>query len=142
MIDSMTQMAPMLAADSPTAGLKSDSDPGKQAEILFSRMMIKEMRKAIPSDGPFGGKEMSMYMDLLDDALAERIAESGNMGIAKQMNRAINPTDGSHLRSGLGTSHLYPRTMKPICCITTMTTITMIMPPIYPNRTPSPCQVE
>jgi murein DD-endopeptidase MepM/ murein hydrolase activator NlpD len=84
----------------PTSGPSdAKSDPGKQVEALFTRMMIKEMRKAMPQDGPFSGKEMSMYMDLLDDSLAERIAESGSMGIAKQMNRHLQATDGHHLRS-------------------------------------------
>ena len=62
-------------------------------------MMVKEMRKAMPQDGPFAGKEMSMFMDMLDETLAERMAESGNMGIAEQMNRILGATDGQHLRS-------------------------------------------
>ena len=84
----------------------ANNDPGKQIEALFARMMVKEMRKAMPQDGPFAGKEMSMFMDMLDETLAERMAESGNMGIAEQMNRILGATDGQHLRSD--TSRISP----------------------------------
>jgi len=108
MIDTMTTVASMVSPnDGPERTTKS-SDPGKQVEKLFARMMIKEMRKAMPKEGPFGGKEMSMFMDLLDDVLAERMADSGNMGLAEQMNQAINPSDGSHLRSSSERMSLRP----------------------------------
>jgi len=84
----------------------SKKDAGKQIEALFARMMVKEMRKAMPQDGPFAGKEMSMFMDMLDETLAERMAESGNMGIAEHMNRILGATDGQHLRSD--TSRISP----------------------------------
>lgn len=98
-----------LSADATALDAKpSDSkkDAGKQIEALFARMMVKEMRKAMPQDGPFAGKEMSMFMDMLDETLAERMADSGNMGIAEQMNRILGATDGQHLRSD--TSRISP----------------------------------
>ena len=99
MIDTSTNLAPSTAFEAPQGPKDAKPDAGKQIELLFTRMMIKEMRKAMPEDGPFGGREMSMYMDLLDDSLAERIAESGSMGIAEKMNQTLNAQDGNHLRS-------------------------------------------
>jgi Rod binding domain-containing protein len=108
MMDPLTTMAPLMAPDTPKPKGDEKPDAGKQIEVLFARMMIKEMRKAMPSEGPFGGKEMSMFMDLLDDELAARMAESGNMGIADQMNRTLNAKDGSHLRSDNSPISLLP----------------------------------
>lgn len=62
---------------------------GKQVEAMFARMLLKEVRKAMPKDGLMGGREVEMFTDMLDEQLAERIAEGGSLGLADQISQML-----------------------------------------------------
>ena len=58
---------------------------GRQLEGMFVEMMLKEMRKAMPEGGLFGGSEMGMFTELLDRELAQRLSDGPGLGIARQL---------------------------------------------------------
>ncbi len=63
-------------------------EAAKKFEGLMIQMMVKEMRKTLPDNGLFGSDDVSMYEDLFDQVLADRIAEGRGLGLAEQMLRA------------------------------------------------------
>lgn len=76
-IDAITPGA--LTGQDLTASPKQDV--GEQAEKLFAKMLVTEVRKTMPEsflgDGP-----AEMFADLFDQALADSLAEGGSLGIA------------------------------------------------------------
>jgi murein DD-endopeptidase MepM/ murein hydrolase activator NlpD len=70
----------------------SPEEVGRQAEAMFARMLLKEVRKAMPEEGLLGGRESAMWQDLMDETLAERIAEGGHLGLADQLARELGGT--------------------------------------------------
>jgi murein DD-endopeptidase MepM/ murein hydrolase activator NlpD len=82
MIDSLTMLAPPRL---PSKNPKSKEEAAIQLEAMFTRMLLKEMRKSMPEDGMFSSKEITMFMGMLDEQLAEEIARQGGLGLAKSM---------------------------------------------------------
>ena len=82
MIDSLTMLDPQ----TPTSeNPKSAKEASVQFEAMFTRMLLKEMREAMPDDGMFSSKEMSMFMGMLDEQLADEIARRGGLGLSKSI---------------------------------------------------------
>jgi murein DD-endopeptidase MepM/ murein hydrolase activator NlpD len=87
----------------PTADLarlerQQATDPveaAKKFEGLMIQMMVKEMRKTLPENGLFGSDDISMYEDLFDQVIADRIAEGRGLGLAEQMIKAADGKLGS-----------------------------------------------
>jgi len=58
----------------------------KDFEAMFVQMLLKEMRKTIPDNGFFPkSPAMENYEEMLDGSIAQAMAESGQLGIAKQL---------------------------------------------------------
>ena len=72
-----------------------------QFESYFIQMMVREMRKTVPK-GIFDSPSMSMFVELLDQSLAEQISESGGMGFADALERSLGMRgmESSDLLSG------------------------------------------
>lgn len=75
----------------------------KEFERLFLFQMLKAMRKTVPDGGLFGGGMKREYFEeMLDDVMAGDMAESGQLGIARQMaaeleaKRSTRPVMGGH----------------------------------------------
>jgi murein DD-endopeptidase MepM/ murein hydrolase activator NlpD len=83
-----------LARDQGVA-IDTSKDVGKQAEILFAKLLLSEVRKAAPKEGLMGGQAASMWQGLFDETVAERIAETGGLGLADQVNRWITEAGGT-----------------------------------------------
>ncbi len=80
----VTNAVQQLGASNGVKGLNStDPDKLKKAcqgvESLFINMMLKEMRKSIPSSGLFPKTlQQDIYTTLFDQHLAQEVAEKGN----------------------------------------------------------------
>lgn len=76
---------------SPQEGLKQVS---RQFEAMFMQMVLKSMRDATPSDGPFDSDQQKMFTSMLDQQLAQSLSGRG-LGLADamqaQLKRSINP---------------------------------------------------
>jgi Rod binding domain-containing protein len=59
----------------------------KAFEAMFLQVMLKEMRKTVPGDEGIFPKSQATetFEEMLDAALAQNIADSGQFGIAKQL---------------------------------------------------------
>ena len=63
-------------------------------EAIFIRQILKSMHSTLTSGGMFGsGSVGEIYSDIMDNAISEKIAERGDMGLAdiiyKQMVKSI-----------------------------------------------------
>ena len=63
-------------------------------EAIFVRQILKSMRSTLTNGGMFGsGSVGEIYSDMMDNAISEKIAERGDMGLAdiiyKQMVKSI-----------------------------------------------------
>lgn len=63
-----------------------------QFESYLVQMMVREMRKSVP-EGIFSSQSMDMFVDLLDQSLAEQITESGGLGFADALERSLGMRD-------------------------------------------------
>jgi murein DD-endopeptidase MepM/ murein hydrolase activator NlpD len=74
--------------------VRLDTPDGKKQEAVhqfesyFVQMMVREMRKSVPK-GIFDSPTMDMFVDLLDQSLAEQITESGGLGFADALQRSL-----------------------------------------------------
>ena len=90
---------------SPQQGLKAAA---KQFDAVFTQMMLKSMRDATPSDGPFDSNESKSFTSMLDQQLAQNMGAKG-IGVAdmmlKQLMRnagATSSADGAGAGAGAG----------------------------------------
>jgi flagellar protein FlgJ len=67
----------------------------QQFEAMFLQTMLKSMRDAAPSDGPFDSDQTRMYESMLDQQMAQVMAAKGGVGLAafieKQLARKDDP---------------------------------------------------
>lgn len=61
----------------------------KQFEAMFLQMVLKSMREATPSNGLTDNDQTRMYQSLLDQQLAQNLAQRGGTGLAQAMARQI-----------------------------------------------------
>jgi Rod binding domain-containing protein len=67
-------------------GKENISKAAKGFESLFIYRMLEEMRKTVPKDALFGNSfGMDVFNSMLDEKVANRIAESGRFGISKML---------------------------------------------------------
>ncbi len=71
------------------AASKDPEAVGEQLETMFVEMMLKEMRKAMPDGGLFGGSEMGMFTEMLDREFAQRLAEGPGLGLADSLSQHL-----------------------------------------------------
>jgi len=90
------------------AALKTTSDSGKKdvetieklAEIkkgakafesYFIQTLLKEMRKGLPLGGESGvGLGEDMYQSMFDEAIAQKISESGGIGLSRMLSEKLS----------------------------------------------------
>lgn len=61
----------------------------KGVEQIFLKQLLAQLRhSSAAKDDSYG---MGMYKDMMDDALATSVADRGDFGIAKQMQRKLEP---------------------------------------------------
>lgn len=62
----------------------------KELEHYFLFTLLREMRRTLDGDRVFGDTaENRVYTEMLDDALSQKLAESGQFGIAKQIGEQL-----------------------------------------------------
>ena len=119
--NTQNQMYEITAAGQKNLVLKNESAPGRAAkagsvkknddiearkarlreaaegfEAIFARQILKTMRSSLSDGGMFGsGSTGEIYSDMMDNAVAEKIAKRGELGLAdaiyKQMVKSIVP---------------------------------------------------
>lgn len=58
----------------------------KELEGVFLHLLLKEMRKSVPEGGLLGDSPaQKMFQEMLDEVYAQKMADSGQLGIAKSM---------------------------------------------------------
>jgi flagellar protein FlgJ len=58
----------------------------KAFEAMFLQELLKEMRKTVPDEGMFPkSPARKQYEEMLDGLLAQKMADSGQLGIAKEL---------------------------------------------------------
>lgn len=69
----------------------------RQFESIFLTYFVRQMRKAIPkSDFLEGGLAGEFYRDQWDQALAEKMAEGGGIGLAKILYQQLQKNGGKY----------------------------------------------
>lgn len=92
MIGGSANLDPMKALpDNPEARLRFAA---KQLESLWISHMLKEARSQSSGglDNSFAGR---MFHDMLDEALADHMAESGAFGLGEKIIQQMHPADSS-----------------------------------------------
>jgi flagellar protein FlgJ len=74
------------AGASPEKALR---EAAKQFEVLFVNMLLKSMRQAAPQDGPLDSEQTRMYTGMLDQQLAQAMANRG-IGLAEVMAKQLS----------------------------------------------------
>lgn len=57
----------------------------KDFEAVFISKMWKEMKNTVPKGGVFGSKQSEMYMSMFDRDFAEKMADSGGIGLGDML---------------------------------------------------------
>ena len=74
--------------DDPDAAI---DEVATQFESMFTQMMLKSMREALPKDGLFSSNDMDTYTEMADQQIAVNMAESGGIGLADVIARQLRP---------------------------------------------------
>jgi flagellar protein FlgJ len=68
----------------------------QEFERLYLREMLKTMRQALPDGGLYEkSQQQQFFKEMLDDALAGKMAESGQFGLAEQMERQLEQQEAA-----------------------------------------------
>ena len=62
----------------------------KEFERLFLYSLLREMHQSVSVAGEKKEREMQLFEEMLDDALAGEMARSGQVGIARQIEHQLN----------------------------------------------------
>ena len=65
-----------------------EKQAAQQFEAYMVQMMIREMRKTVPK-GMFSSQSMEVFMDLMDQSIAEQISQNGGMGFSASLEQAM-----------------------------------------------------
>ncbi len=102
-------------ADAALASASRKETAFREMEHFFAYMLLQEMQKTVPKDGLLddGGLQSDFQRDMFNDIAAGKIAESGQLGIAKimedqlrvqnmqkQILKGIMPGQGNTLKLG------------------------------------------
>jgi len=63
-------------------------EASRQFEAFFIQQLLEEMRKTIPKESQ-SGFGSDIYDSIIDQALAQKIAEQKGIGLADQITRAL-----------------------------------------------------
>lgn len=74
----------------------------KQFEALFLQMVLKSMRDATPANGLTDNDQTRMYQSLLDQQLAQNLAQQGGAGLAQALIRQLGAAAGAPTGEGVG----------------------------------------
>lgn len=73
----------------PQASAK-DIKAAQDLESYFVHFLLKEMRKTIPKSDLFGDSNSEeIYVDMLDQQIAQNIALAGGLGLAKKISASL-----------------------------------------------------
>jgi len=78
------------AAANPREAMKSAA---KQFDAVFTQMMLKSMRDATPSDGPFDSHDTATFTSMMDQQLAQQMSSKG-IGVADAMLKQLMRNSG------------------------------------------------
>lgn len=68
----------------------------QEFEQLYLREMLKSMRQTLPEGGLFEkSQQQQFFQEMLDDALAGKMAESGQFGLAAQIERQMDQQEAA-----------------------------------------------
>ena len=70
-----------LDAASPTQATDDARDTAKQFEALLLKTMLKSMRASTPGDSLLNNEQADLYLDMLDQQIAQEISKSGTFGL-------------------------------------------------------------
>jgi murein DD-endopeptidase MepM/ murein hydrolase activator NlpD len=59
----------------------SDAEAIRKFEGYLAQVMVREMRKTIPDGGLFDSNAVDMFMDVLDQEIADRVADGPGLGL-------------------------------------------------------------
>jgi Rod binding domain-containing protein len=62
----------------------------REMEHSFLFTLLQEMRKAMADESQPASRETEMYTEMLDDALSSEMARTGQLGLAKQIERQLD----------------------------------------------------
>jgi flagellar protein FlgJ len=65
----------------------------KQFDAVFTQMMLKSMRDATPSDGPFDSHDTATFTSMMDQQLAQQMSSKG-IGVADAMLKQLMRNSG------------------------------------------------
>lgn len=65
----------------------------QQFEALFTSMMLKSMRAAVPESDLTGSSETKMFQGMFDDQLSQNLASKHGLGIADMLERQLGRSD-------------------------------------------------
>jgi flagellar protein FlgJ len=68
---------------------KAVKEVSKQFEALFMQQVLKSMREASPKSGLFNSNEQDTYTSMLDEQIAQKIAQGGT-GLAAVIERQLS----------------------------------------------------
>jgi peptidoglycan hydrolase FlgJ len=88
------------AKSSPQAGLKAAA---QQFDAVFTQMMLKSMREATPSDGPFDSQESASFTSMLDQQMSQQMSSKG-IGVADMMLKQLMRNAGASTTAAGGGS--------------------------------------
>lgn len=80
---------------------RSEKAALKELEHFFLFTLLKEMRKTTDM-GNKKGREMELYEDMLDDGLSGVMAQSGQVGLAKQIEQQMRLGEAKEAADGHG----------------------------------------
>lgn len=76
------------AADKPGAQT-SQSEAIQKFESYLAQVMVREMRRTIPEGGLFESNAVDMFMDVLDQEIADRVADGPGLGLQASLGRSL-----------------------------------------------------
>ena len=91
-----TSLSPFLYAasqDEPSAKNQDTAEAAHQMEEQFLRMMLKELKRSIPTGGLLQGS-VAIYDSVFDEHLAKTMAEAGGIGIGERLAAYLNRPEG------------------------------------------------
>jgi peptidoglycan hydrolase FlgJ len=92
---------------------KAIREASKQFEVMFVNMLLKSMRDAAPQGGPLDNEQTKMYTGMLDQQLAQTMANRG-IGLADVMSKQLAKGSAlSALEGSATTATAAPKTTLP-----------------------------
>jgi flagellar protein FlgJ len=107
-VNFQAQLAMRQHAEELPEGRENAVEAARKFESYLAQVMLREMRKTVPDGGFFSGPSMETFVDMFDEAVAERIAEGGRLGLADQLARSIDPSLSERGAGAIGLPGLPP----------------------------------